>query len=181
MTADRPASGIDESAGPRDVDAPRRIRFAETISVDLTGPEFGAQEVSPPLLVRDDAMIGTAQLPKFADDLFKTSESGGQGQFSSVGDTVTYNTLDNNKRPTDGIKSQLTQDLAGLGGDVNFLRTTEDLRYYHAINDDVVSLVRAQGGYISGWGGVRIEDDVVLDPTGPRILTSFPRDLMEIA
>jgi len=75
---------------------------------------------------------------------------------SSVGDTVTYNTLDNNKRPTDGIKSQLTQDLAGLGGDVNFLRTTEDLRYYHAINDDVVSLVRAQGGYISGWGGQQV-------------------------
>ena len=31
MTADRPASGI-ESAGLRDVDAPRRVRFAETIS-----------------------------------------------------------------------------------------------------------------------------------------------------
>ncbi len=75
---------------------------------------------------------------------------------SSVGDTVTYNTLDNNKSPTDGIKSQLTQDLAGLGGDVKFLRTTEDLRYYHAINDDVVSLVRAQGGYITGWGGQQV-------------------------
>src|SRR6267154_2536012 len=75
---------------------------------------------------------------------------------SSVGDTITYNTLDNNKSPTDGIKSQLTQDLAGLGGDVKFLRTTEDLRYYHAINDDVVSLVRAQGGYISGWGGQQV-------------------------
>jgi outer membrane protein insertion porin family len=75
---------------------------------------------------------------------------------SSVGDTITYNTLDNNKNPTDGIRSQLTQDLAGLGGDVNFLRTTEDLRYYHAINDDVVSLVRAQGGYITGWGGQQV-------------------------
>jgi outer membrane protein insertion porin family len=75
---------------------------------------------------------------------------------SSVGDTVTYSTLDNNKNPTSGIKSQLTQDLAGLGGDVKFLRTTEDLRYYHPINDDVVSLVRAQGGYITGWGGQQV-------------------------
>jgi outer membrane protein insertion porin family len=75
---------------------------------------------------------------------------------SSVGDTVTYSTLDNNKNPTDGIKSQLTQDLAGLGGDVKFLRTTEDLRYYHAINDDVASLARAQGGYITGWGGQQV-------------------------
>src|SRR5712671_3000544 len=75
---------------------------------------------------------------------------------SSVGDTVTYSTLDNTKNPTSGIKSQLTQDLAGLGGDVKFLRTTEDLRYYHPINDDVVSLVRAQGGYITGWGGQQV-------------------------
>jgi outer membrane protein insertion porin family len=72
---------------------------------------------------------------------------------SSIGDTVTYSTLDNNKSPTDGIKSQLSQDLAGLGGDVKFLRTTEDLRYYHSINDDVVALVRGQGGYVTGWGG----------------------------
>jgi outer membrane protein insertion porin family len=75
---------------------------------------------------------------------------------SSVGSTVTYNTLDNTKNPTSGIKSQLTQDLAGLGGDVKFLRTTEDVRYYHPINDDVVSLVRAQGGYITGWGGQQV-------------------------
>ena len=30
-------------------------------------------EVSPPLLVRDDVMFGTAQLPKFEDDQFSTS------------------------------------------------------------------------------------------------------------
>ncbi len=77
----------------------------------------------------------------------------GPAWVSSVGDTVTYNTLDNNKMPTSGINSQLKQDLAGLGGDVKFLRTTEDVRYYQALNSDVVSLVRAQGGYITGWGG----------------------------
>ena len=75
---------------------------------------------------------------------------------SAVGDTVTYNTLDNNKMPTSGINSQLKQDLAGLGGDVNFLRTTEDVRYYHALNDDLVGMVRAQGGYITGWGGQQV-------------------------
>jgi len=39
---------------------------------------------------------------------------------------------------------------------VKFLRTTVDVRYYHPINDDVVSLVRAQGGYITGWGGQQV-------------------------
>jgi outer membrane protein insertion porin family len=80
----------------------------------------------------------------------------GPALVSSVGDTVTYNTLDNNKMPTSGINSQLKQDLAGLGGDVKFLRTTEDVRYYQALNSDVVSLVRAQGGYITGWGGQQV-------------------------
>ena len=75
---------------------------------------------------------------------------------SSVGDTVTYNTLDNNKSPTSGFKSQLTQDLAGLGGDVKFLRTTEDARYYQSLTSDLVGMVRAQGGYITGWGGQQV-------------------------
>lgn len=35
-----------------------------------TGPEHGYLEVNPPLLVRDEAMFGTAQLPKFRDDQF---------------------------------------------------------------------------------------------------------------
>ena len=77
----------------------------------------------------------------------------GRQLVSSAGDTVTYNTLDNNKLPTNGINSQLKQDLAGLGGDVKFLRTTEDVRYYQSLGGDLVAMVRAQGGYITGWGG----------------------------
>ncbi|MES2495378.1 MAG: serine--tRNA ligase [Pseudomonadota bacterium] len=34
----------------------------------------GFTEVIPPLLVRDDAVFGTGQLPKFADDLFRTTD-----------------------------------------------------------------------------------------------------------
>lgn len=36
------------------------------------------------------------------------------------------------------------------------------------------------GIYRPGWGGVRIEDDVFLGPAGPRILTEFPRELIEL-
>jgi outer membrane protein insertion porin family len=75
---------------------------------------------------------------------------------SAVGDTISYNTLDNNKTPTSGINSQLRQDLAGLGGDVKFLRTTEDVRYYHELGGDLVGMVRAQGGYITGLGGAQV-------------------------
>ena len=38
-----------------------------------TGEEHGYTEVNPPILVRDDVMFGTAQLPKFADDQFRTT------------------------------------------------------------------------------------------------------------
>src|SRR5690606_15766687 len=34
----------------------------------------GYIECAPPLLVRDEAVYGTAQLPKFADDLFRTTD-----------------------------------------------------------------------------------------------------------
>lgn len=37
------------------------------------------------------------------------------------------------------------------------------------------------GIYRAGWGGVRIEDDVHLSATGPRVLTNFSRELLEVA
>jgi Xaa-Pro aminopeptidase len=37
------------------------------------------------------------------------------------------------------------------------------------------------GSYRPGWGGVRIEDDVHLAADGPRILTRFTRELIELA
>lgn len=41
--------------------------------LDLHTTEHGYTEVSPPLLVRDEAMFGTAQLPKFREDQFRAS------------------------------------------------------------------------------------------------------------
>jgi seryl-tRNA synthetase len=41
--------------------------------LDLQTRENGYTEVQPPLLVRDDALFGTSQLPKFADDQFATA------------------------------------------------------------------------------------------------------------
>ncbi|MFN2601712.1 MAG: M24 family metallopeptidase [Gemmatimonadaceae bacterium] len=37
------------------------------------------------------------------------------------------------------------------------------------------------GIYRAGWGGVRIEDDVHLSATGPKVLTNFSRELLEVA
>jgi seryl-tRNA synthetase len=45
-------------------------RALEQFMLDLHTSEHGYVEVSPPVLVRDAAMFGTAQLPKFEDDQF---------------------------------------------------------------------------------------------------------------
>ena len=52
----------------------RLHRALAQFMLDTHTQDNGYTEVNPPLLVRDDAMIGTGQLPKFADDLFHTDD-----------------------------------------------------------------------------------------------------------
>jgi outer membrane protein insertion porin family len=99
-----------------------------------------------------------------------------------VGYSVGYNSLDNNQNPTSGIRSALNQDFAGLGGDVKFVKTTSDIRYYQPITDDVVGIARVQDGYVTGWGGQQVP---LLNSFfgGPQFVRGFevngfgPRDL----
>ena len=48
----------------------RLHRAIAQFMLDVHTTEHGYTEVSPPILVRDEVMFGTAQLPKFEDDLF---------------------------------------------------------------------------------------------------------------
>jgi seryl-tRNA synthetase len=51
----------------------RLERALASFMLDLHTGEFGYQEVAPPFLVRDQAMYGTAQLPKFREEQFGTT------------------------------------------------------------------------------------------------------------
>lgn len=51
----------------------RMERALAQFMLDTHTQEHGYTEVSPPLLVRDNALYGTGQLPKFAEDLFRTT------------------------------------------------------------------------------------------------------------
>ena len=101
---------------------------------------------------------------------------------SLVGFTTSYNTLDNNKNPTSGLYLELKNDFAGVGGDVNFVRTTAEARTYYELVPDVVGVLKVQGGNIAGWGG---KDLRMLDhfQMGPNIVRGFansgigPRDI----
>ncbi|TKC97103.1 serine--tRNA ligase [Polyangium fumosum] len=55
--------------------AARLERALINFMLDLHTREQGYTEVLPPFLVKDSALFGTGQLPKFADDLFKTHKS----------------------------------------------------------------------------------------------------------
>jgi outer membrane protein insertion porin family len=101
---------------------------------------------------------------------------------SLVGYTLNYNTLDNNRNPTSGIFTDFKQDFAGVGGDVQYIRTSGDVKSYYEVLSDVVSVLHLQGGYIRGWGDkdLRMLDHFQL---GPNLVRGFgpsgigPRDL----
>jgi outer membrane protein insertion porin family len=131
---------------------------------------------------RQDLTLDPASLALPASLPVQFAAAAGPQWVSAVGDTISYNTLDNSKLPTSGVDSELKQDLAGLGGDVDFLRTTEDFRYYQSINSDLTAMVRAQGGYITGYAGQQVP---LIDSFfgGPQLVRGFapngfgPRDL----
>jgi outer membrane protein insertion porin family len=101
---------------------------------------------------------------------------------SLVGYTFTYNALDNNKAPTSGFYAEFKQDVAGVGGDVNFTRETADMRTYYEVLPDIVSVLHLQAGVVNPWGGQQLRS---LDhfQMGPNLVRGFapsgigPRDL----
>jgi outer membrane protein insertion porin family len=109
-------------------------------------------------------------------------EAAGTRLTSMIGYSLSYNTLDNMKNPTSGILAELRQDVAGLGGDSRFVRTTGDVRVYREIFDRFVGIARMQGGHITAFGGkdLRIVDNFNL---GPSLVRGFapggigPRDV----
>ncbi|MDX7952001.1 outer membrane protein assembly factor BamA [Lichenihabitans sp. Uapishka_5] len=114
-------------------------------------------------------------------------ESVGDTLTSLVGVNLNYNTLDNLSAPTSGLLVELRNDVAGLGGDSQFFRSSGDLRYFHPIYDDIVGIVHLQGGSIEGFGDekqLRIADEFQL---GPTLVRGFapggigPRDISDLA
>ena len=101
---------------------------------------------------------------------------------SLAGYGLTYNTLDNNKNPTNGLLISGGEDFAGLGGDVAYMRSTVDFRGYYEVVPDVVGLLHLQAGNMIGLAGqdVRLLDDFKM---GPNLVRGFapaglgPRDV----
>jgi outer membrane protein insertion porin family len=143
-------------------------------------PAFAATQ-TPPLDLTSTGGLGCysdgeASLP-VRKELYN-----GKTLTSALGYTLTYNTLDNNKNPTDGLLIDFKQDFAGVGGDVSYLKTAFDAKYYQSLVSDLVGLVRVQGGMLNKWGSTELR---MLDhfQMGPNLVRGFapngigPRDL----
>ena len=101
---------------------------------------------------------------------------------SAIGYSLNYNTLDNNKNPTDGLLIDFRQDFAGVGGDVSYLKTAFDAKYYTPLVADIVGLIHVQGGILNQIGNtpLRMLDQFQM---GPNLVRGFapngigPRDI----
>ncbi|MEH2487305.1 outer membrane protein assembly factor BamA [Bradyrhizobium sp. AZCC 2230] len=101
---------------------------------------------------------------------------------SAVGYTLTYNTLDNTKNPNDGLLIDFKQDFAGVGGDVTYLKTALDTKYYTPLVSEIISVIHLQGGVLNKIGNndLRMLDHFQM---GPNLVRGFasngigPRDI----
>ena len=139
---------------------------------------------------------GTASYPSCALDgeaSVAVKESQGSTITSLAGLTIAYNTVDNLRNPRSGIYAEAKPEFAGLGGDSNYFRITGESRYYKEIYEDIVGVVKFQGGHIEATarngnttglsttgGDLRLVDHFFL---GPSLVRGFapsgigPRDI----
>lgn len=81
---------------------------------------------------------------------------------SSVSGALVYNTIDDMKSPHSGIFANVATEVAGLGGDAQFVKLTARASYYHTLSEelDIVGIVSGGAGHVWGYGddGLRIFD-----------------------
>ncbi|MGO9432311.1 outer membrane protein assembly factor BamA [Rhodoblastus sp.] len=149
---------------------------------DCTYPINGTTPGTPGALPVDTA---TGQVSCLSNGEASVALKQAQGDWvtSMIGYTLSYNSLDNPRDPHGGIRADLKQDFAGVGGNSDFLRTTVDIRGYHELYfDNVVGIARAQAGDIQPFGNqpLRIVDNFNL---GQSLVRGFapggigPRDI----
>lgn len=111
--------------------------------------EFPRQDECPSLLSGAGTSTNTGnnrQLLNLCDQL--------GGRLSSIfGYTFAWDRRNDPITPTGGFDVRLSQDIAGIGGDVQYLRTDIRSNYYKGLFKDVIASATLAGGYIRGWGG----------------------------
>ena len=89
----------------------------------------------------------------------------GSNFISAVRQDLTYDRRDSRFAPTDGYIVRFSNDVAGLAGDIAYLKNQAKASYYYGISQDWVISAEGEIGYIFGLGDddVRISDRFFLD------------------
>lgn len=89
-----------------------------------------------------------------------TCESRGTFLTSQIGYTLRFDQRNDPINPSAGWRVDLGQSLAGLGGDVNFLKSTARASIYQRLPYDFIGSLKFDLGYVDGFGddGVRVND-----------------------
>ena len=132
----------------------RLERALAQFMLDLHTREHGYTEINPPLLVRDDAMFGTAQLPKFAEDQFFAGRVIGEEEKSAIADEI-----------LNAYSSEEKQERYGL--------SREDFVSDEALQNVLARLVAE---HIRAKSELPREDKFWLIPTAEVPLTNLVRD-----
>jgi outer membrane protein insertion porin family len=97
---------------------------------------------------------GDGPLPPVCDPLKASRylcDTIGNRLTSSAGYTLLYSTLNNALRPTNGHRLLFSQDFAGLGGDVHYLRTRASAAKYWNVFNNFIFSISLEGGYVHSF------------------------------
>lgn len=83
----------------------------------------------------------------------------GKRTTSSVGYSLIYDTRDNRIRPTRGNNAVLSQDVAGLGGNVKYIKTRLSASKFWPLGAGFIFSISGEGGYIHSLEGQRLDPD----------------------
>lgn len=97
-----------------------------------------------------------------ADQIINAIEHQSPWIKSSVSGQLTYNTIDDPKNPHSGIFTTFSTEVAGLGGDAEWVKFTARGSYYHTLSEelDLVGVVSGGAGHLRSFGnnGLRVFD-----------------------
>jgi len=99
---------------------------------------------------------GVGPLPAVCDPLIAgryLCDAIGNRLTSSIGYSLAYDSTDNRLRPTRGQRWTLSQDFAGLGGDVKYIRTRLQASKYWRVAGNFILSLSGEGGYIKSLEG----------------------------
>jgi len=165
---------------------PDGVNTLPTPAAQAAAPAGTYVNGAPPVADASCYTYGQASLP------VRVELTNGSYLTSMFGYGLTYNTLDNNKHPTNGLYLSFGQDFAGAGGDAAYIRSTFDSRAYYEVVTDLVAMLHLQAGDMIGLntcptgecnsssGYVRMLDDFKM---GPNLVRGFqpagigPRDI----